>query len=131
MRSHVAIVRPAIARALLQGVKRVETRFYRHRRPPCGQIVRGDVVHFKLSGGGFIGSAQVALVKEVVALTPAAIDRLRRAYGRAVHAPPAYWSGRRRARYGVFIWLGPLVASPATLVIPRQYGSGWIVLGES
>jgi hypothetical protein len=129
-RSHVATVRPAVARALLRGVKRIETRFYRRRRPPCGRIARGDRVHFKLSGGGLIGTAQVVSVKEVIATTPAVMDRFRREYGAAVHAPAAYWTARRRARFGVLIWLGPLVAPPRALTVPRQYGSAWLVLRD-
>jgi hypothetical protein len=131
MRSHVAIVRPGVALALLRGVKRIETRFYRQRRPPWGRISPGDLVHFKLSGGAFIGSTQVLFVKEVASLTPRAIARLRRTYGRAIHASAAYWSGRRTARYGVLTGLGLLSASPRSIAIPRQYGSGWLVLRES
>ena len=130
-RIHVAIVRPAVARALLRGVKRIETRFYHQRRPPWGRISPGDMIHFKLSGGDFIGSTQVVFVKEVAFLTPGAIDRLRRTYGRAIHAPVAYWSGRRTARYGVLIGLGLLSTPPRSVAIPRQYGCGWLVLRES
>jgi hypothetical protein len=127
-RTHVAIVAGGVAEALQRGVKRIETRFYRQRRLPFGRISTGDTVHFKRCGGNVFASAQVLSVKEVSGLTPAAVDRLRRTYRVAVCASAGYWFARRRARYGVLIWLGPLRRPTIGVRVPRQYGSGWLVL---
>lgn len=127
---HVAIVERGAARALLRGAKRIETRFYRQRRAPWGRIAAGDTVHFKLSGGRVIGSTPVAAVRQFADLTPATIARLRRRYGPHVNAPLRYWAARRDCRYGVLIWLGSLTAPAREMAVPRQYGGGWLVLGE-
>jgi ASC-1-like (ASCH) protein len=128
---HLAILRRDVVAALLSGRKRIETRFYRHRCLPLGRIRPGDVVHFKVSGGGVIGSARVTFVREFSALTPAAVDRLRRLYQDQVCAPAQYWTARRRCRYGVLIGIGPVRGPARRFPVPRQYGGGWVVLSET
>lgn len=125
---HVAIIHQRVADALVAGRKRVETRFFQRRRSPIGRVRPGDTVHFKVSGGPVVGSAQVIYIKEFKTLTPTAIDRLRRALQSRVCAPPRYWVERRQCRYGILIGLGPLAAPAEELVVPRQYGAGWLVL---
>jgi ASC-1-like (ASCH) protein len=129
-RTHVAIVCPEIVPALLRGEKRIETRFYRSRRSPFGRIAVGDVVHFKRTGGGLVGSTEVTSVKEVGNLTARRLDQLQRRYSRRVQAPATYWAQKRRCRYGVLIGLGSLVRPPPDLAVPRQFGTGWLVLGD-
>jgi len=130
-RTHVAIVDRHLAQALLNGTKRVETRFYRRRRRvPMGEVSVGDVVHFKLSGGGLLCSTQVSNVQYLNDLTPARLWRLWRRLRRWVAAPESYWWRCRAARYGVLIWFGRVTAPPAGLRVPRQYGNGWVVLGR-
>ncbi len=126
---HVAIVSRQVAKALLAGVKRVETRFYRRRRVPLGRISAGDVVHFKLSGGELVCSSQVIAVQELNDLNPRRMCELRRRMCRRVAATESYWRERRGARYGALIWLGQPTAPPRGLRVPRQYGNGWVVLG--
>jgi hypothetical protein len=114
--------------ALPHGEKRIETRFYRSRRSPYGQIEVGDSVHFKRSGGGLVGSTEVTSVKEVGNLSTRKFDWLQRRYGQRVQAPATYWTQKRRCRYGVLIGLGSLVQPPANLAVPRQFGTAWLVL---
>lgn len=125
---HLAILRRDLAGALLSGRKRIETRFYRHRRLPLGRIHAGDIVHFKVSGGEVVGSARVAFVREFMSLTPTRVDRLRRLFQDQVCAPARYWAARRRCRYGVLIGIGPVGAPALRFPVPRQYGGGWVVL---
>ena len=129
MRSvHVAIVNRVAARQLLSGVKHVESRFYRRKRPPFGRIHTDDTVHFKLSGGSVIGSATVTRVRQFENLTPARLALLRRRYNQAVCAPAGYWHARRRCRYGLLIWISPLQPPAAGIRPPRQYGNAWLTL---
>lgn len=130
-RNHVAIVSHPMAEALTRGAKVVESRLYRHRRVPYGCVNPGDRVHFKVSGGSFIGTCKVVGVRCFSDLTPAAVAQLRRRYNDAVCAPASYWSAKRRSRYAVLIWLGPLSAPGRELYIPRQFGSAWTVLSGS
>ncbi len=129
-RAHVAIVGRDVAPALLSGLKRIETRFYRHQRTPWGEVTRGDTVYFKLSGGPVLGVAQVSAVKQVMALTPAGVGALRRRFNAHICAPASYWAARRRSRFGILIWFGSLGRPAGAVDVPRQYGSGWVVLGH-
>ena len=81
-RTHVAIVDRSTARNLLAGRKRIESRFSQRRRPPLGQAYPGDTVHFKISGGEMIGTAQITRVREFEELSPGDMRRLRREFKR-------------------------------------------------
>jgi len=128
---HVAIVDARAAQGLLKGRKRVESRFARRRRLPYGRISVGDLVYFKLSGGTIIGHSTALRVHQFDQLTPGAIDRLRCRFNRRIHAPASYWQARRHCRYGVLIWLSGFTARLTALAVPRQYGSGWVLLSAA
>jgi ASC-1-like (ASCH) protein len=126
--THVAIVDARIARSLVDGRKRVESRFARHRRAPYGRVVPGDSIYFKVAGGEVIGRAPVKRVREFNQLTPKALTALRRRYNDGILAPATYWDARRQCRYGVLIWLGRFVRRTVQIALPRQYGTGWVIL---
>lgn len=129
-RIHVAIVDSHAAGVLLDGRKRVESRFARQRRLPFGRISAGDEVWFKQSGGSVIGRTRVLRVREFSNLTAAAIAAIRRSYNHIIRAPSAYWRARQDCRFGVLIWLGPFVRRETRRRIPRQYGAGWVLLAR-
>jgi len=128
---HVAIIDARMAASLLDGRKRVESRFARQRRLPYGRVCPGDRIHFKVSGARIIGHARAIRVREFDDLSPAAMESLRWRYNRAILAPPAYWRARRRCRYGVLIWLGAFIRRASRVAIPRQYGNGWVLLSAA
>jgi hypothetical protein len=127
-RIHAAIIDARLASGLLDGRKRVETRFARQRRLPYGRISVGDEIYFKISGQDIIGHAPAIRVQHFDDLTPAAIDALREKYNHAILAPRHYWRARRDCRFGVLIWLGPVRRWAGRARIPRQYGAGWVLL---
>ncbi len=127
-RIHAAIIDARLARGLLDGRKRVETRFTRQRRLPYGRISVGDEIYFKISGQDIIGHASAIRVQHFDDLTPAAIAALRQKYNHAILAPYDYWRARRDCRFGVLIWLGPVDHWACRPRIPRQYGAGWVLL---
>lgn len=127
-RAHVAIIDDSAARHLLSGRKRIETRFYRSRRPPFDRIDVGDRIYFKRAGGNIIGTTRARIIRQFHELTPRRIDQLRHTHNRCVCAPAHYWRARRHCRYGVLIWIEPLELAPRHIVVPRQYGGAWISL---
>lgn len=127
-RVHAAIVDARAAGGLLDGRKRLESRFARQRRLPYGRISAGDEIYFKVSGSAVIGRSSVLRVREFDNLTPTAITAIRRRYNHTILAPSAYWHARRDCRFGVLIWLGPFVQQVIRRRIPRQYGAGWVLL---
>lgn len=127
-RLHAAIIDTRLTSGLLEGRKRVETRFGRHRRPPYGRISRGDEIYFKVSGGSIIGRALALRIQQFDDLTPGAIRTIRAKYGHLILATPDYWRAHRDCRFGVLIWLGAFSARAGPQEIPRQYGAGWVAL---
>jgi hypothetical protein len=127
---HVAIVDAHTARLLQTGRKRIESRFASTRRRPLGSVHEGDEIHFKQSGGDFIGTCFARQVREFTGLTPAAVQRLYRRYNALILAPSRYWHERRHRPYAVLIWITPLMPLARRVHIPRQYGNGWLTLPQ-
>jgi len=125
---HVAIVSRIVARQLRRGVKQIESRFSVHKRPPFDRVSVGDRLHFKVSGGGVIGSAVVTRVRQFAELSPRRVLTLRRRFNAAIGASGRYWQVRRHCLYGVLIWFAPLTPPARPVHVARQYGSGWLVL---
>ena len=67
-RTHVALVRPEYAEAILNGRKRVESRLSRMRCEPFGRVAPGDRVFFKETGGPFRACARIARVARYATL---------------------------------------------------------------
>jgi hypothetical protein len=128
---HVAIVNHRVAGVLLAGAKSIESRFSRCRRAPIDCVKPGDIIHFKLSGGCFIGTCRAARVRQYTALTPGQLAALRRQHNHAICAPVAYWRARLACRFGLLIWLRPLRPPPPDLRFTRQFGNAWVVLARS
>lgn len=127
-RRHAAIVDDRHIDLLRRGVKTIETRLYRHRRLPYNRIRAGDVVFFKPAGGEVFGSADVVRIRQYDNLTPEDVRRIRRRYNHAVCAEPEYWAERLEARFAVLIWLNGFRKTRRAPNVPRQYGSGWLIL---
>ncbi len=128
MIEHIAIVDPQTAERLLDGSKTIESRFSQTRRAPYGLIGTGQLIHFKLAGGGIIGSCRAQYVRQYDELTPERVDFIRTIHGGQICASAEYWEERLRCRYGVLIGLGRVRPAREAVEIPRQYGNGWITL---
>ncbi len=126
---HVAIVQRRFAELLLDGRKRIEARFYRTRRVPLGRIGPGESILFKLAAGPTFGIARVLRVRQFHDLHPARLRALRERYNAEICAPDEYWRARCGASYGVLVWVSPL-AQPPRVFVPRQHGSGWVILSS-
>src|SRR5437764_10549230 len=81
MTSHMAILtHKSVVDKILSGEKTIESRFSRVKSVPFGQIIAGDLVYFKLSGGPVMGYARISRVEEFDNLTPRLIDDLAKRY---------------------------------------------------
>lgn len=130
MPTHVAWIRKPLAAALRRGVKRVESRLSRTRRPPFGRVRVGDRIWFREVGGGWVGVARVSRVRQFEQLTPSAISALYRRFGQEVAADAQYWRARRDCRFATFLWLTKLRAGGRSPSAARQYGGAWRTLAQ-
>lgn len=128
---HVAIVREPVARAILTGRKKVESRLSKRRTGPFQAIRAGDLIYFKRVGGEIFARATVGAVKMFHDLSARRVAALRREYNRLIAAPNSYWVRRARSRYAMLAWLEGVRPVTVRSRPPRQFGSGWLVIRRS
>lgn len=102
---HVAIVKPELLDRILAGKKTIEARLSKTRRSPYGDVLPGDRIFFKASGGGFGAICITYRVYSAPGLTPADVRALKRRYGKAIAAPAGFWESRKNARFATLVWL--------------------------
>ncbi len=129
-RTHVAVVHAVYADLMLRGKKTVECRLSRTRRQPFGAVDAGDVIHFKLAGGGYVALATVGRVEHVAGLTPSEVRQLASRHEPNVLGGRAYWAGKRQARFATLIWLAevqPMTIGPA---VGPFNGGAWKIIAN-
>lgn len=104
-RTHLAVISPNHARAILSGDKTIESRLSVTRRVPFGQVGTGERVYFLARRIGLVVTAVVRCVESHSTMMPELIDELRRKHGPAIGADDRYWVEKRMARYATLIWL--------------------------
>jgi hypothetical protein len=130
MAIHVVIVKQPYLRAILAGRKTIECRLSKQAVPPFGQVVEGERLFIKASGGPFGATALVRQVDSFEGLGPDEVDALRGRYNAAVCGDDDYWQKKRHSVYGTFVHLGavePLDVGPSYTKSPYK---GWFVLDE-
>ena len=68
---------------VISGEKTVESRWSQTRRPPWGQVKKGDTLYFKNSGDSVTVKARVTKVIQIDNLTPIKRQAILTQYGRA------------------------------------------------
>ena len=130
-REHVAIVHPWVADTLLAGKKTIESRFSRDRRPPFDRVAKGELVHFRVTGGGYAVRAVVARVECHELLTPDHVKQIETNWRPLIGGDDAYWLAARTARCATLIHLRDCVGVETGPRLERQPGDrrAWFVLG--
>lgn len=98
-----------------------------------GLVRPGDRIWLKQAGGPIRAVATALHVEQWSDLAPADLQALRRTHGRAIAAPPDYWTRHARARYAVLIWLHDVRAPLNAPTINRIRGSrhAWHILAPT
>ncbi|MFH1780700.1 MAG: ASCH domain-containing protein [Candidatus Nealsonbacteria bacterium] len=80
---HLAIMRKSwgLTDKILNGEKKIESRWYSVRYKPWDSIREGEIVYFKDSGGPVRAKAQVSKVMQFAGLTPAKVKEILNKYG--------------------------------------------------
>jgi hypothetical protein len=131
MAIHVAILKQAYLRAILDGSKRIESRLTRTRQPPHGEVAAGDRVYFKASGGPFGAVARVARVEAWQEADAAAVREVERRYRPMIGGDEAYWQSKRSSGFITLMWLRevePIDVGPAYRVANMR---AWYTLEEA
>lgn len=111
-RVHVAIMRKSwgLVPRILSGEKTIESRWYKNKIRPWGQIFPGDTVYFKNTGEPVSVKARVSKVLQFDNLTPqkskAILDRYgEKDLGISTNPPPDLQNYFKNKRYCLFIFI--------------------------
>ena len=126
---HLVVLKKPYLDAILDGRKRIESRFTKTRRSPFGQVLAGDKLFLKLSSGPVCAVASVAAVKNFQNLTPKQILQLKQRYNHYICGSEKYWRSKADCKFGFLVWLeGARAIEPVR--IGKKDWRAWVVLTE-
>jgi len=125
-RLHVAVMIEPYLQACLQGKKTIESRFSRRKIPPYGQVMSGDVILLKRSGGPIVG---VCAVSDAwfYELDPISWNTIRTEYLTEIYANNDFLVGHENAVYATLMRI-----QNARSIKPFDFAKrdmrGWVIL---
>lgn len=126
---HLAVVLEPFLGFILDGSKRIESRFSTVKVPPFRAVHEGDLLLLKEAAGPIVAATLATEVWCYGALTPSTRAELRDRFGCDLRDDvPGFWERRESARYATLIRLGPVATLPAPLDCPKTDRRGWVVL---
>lgn len=124
---HLAIFVEPYLSFVLSGKKTVESRFGRKRQSPYGQVVPGDILLLKKSGGAIIGLCEVANVW-FYTLDKDSWKKLRKEFTISLCAQdPEFWQQRESATFATLMQIKSVMQIPP-VDFPKTDRRGWVVL---
>lgn len=128
---HLAVFIEPFLSFVLDGSKRVESRFSTVKVAPFRAIRGGDLVLLKEVAGPIVAATLAVEVWSFGALTPATRSELRTRFGPDLRDDvPGFWEQREEAQYATLIQLGSVARLPTPLACPKTDRRGWVVLRE-
>jgi ASC-1-like (ASCH) protein len=129
-RCHLVILKKPYLDAILEGRKRIESRFSRAKPRFFAQVLPGDMLFLKQSSGPVRAMAKVAAVENLEHLTPDRVLQTKRRYNSQIKAPDEYWRRKIDSRFGLLIWFKD--ARPIRpMRINKRDWRAWVVLTEN
>ncbi len=108
---HLAIMRKSwkLTDKILNGKKKIESRWYKSKYPPWDRIQTGDVVYFKDSGEPVAIKSEVEKVIQFSNLTPQKVKEILEKYGEGDGIEkteiPKFFEMFKDKKYGIVIFL--------------------------
>ena len=126
---HLAILKKPYLEAILDGRKRIESRFSKTRRYAFGRVLPDDKLFFKISSGPVCAVATVAAVKNFENLTPGQIAEIKQQYNHYIVGNDEYWHSRTNCKFGFLVWLKDVRAIEPVRIRKKDWRA-WVVLTE-
>ncbi len=125
-KTHLAICTEPFLSLILNGKKKVESRFSKNKIAPYRKVAKGDKVILKRSGGEVAGSSIVQKVVYIEIKNKKDLEEIKKKYSKAIcaDADPEFWQRRKSAKYATFIWLGRVSIKSVPAIYPKGR-SGW------
>jgi ASC-1-like (ASCH) protein len=126
---HLVILKKPYLDAILDGRKRIESRFSKARPYALGRVKSGDKLFLKESSGPVCATALIKTVKKFEGLTPKQIAEVKRQYNHSILGSDEYWLSKRDSGSGFLVWLGD-VKSIEPVRINKKDWRAWVVLTD-
>ncbi len=126
---HLVILKKPYLDAILEGQKRIESRFTKTRRYAFGRVLPGNKLFLKVSSGPVCAVATVAAVKNFENLTPKQILELKQRYNHHIAGSEEYWRSKMNCRFGFLAWLKDVRAIEPVRIRKKDWRA-WVVLTE-
>lgn len=126
---HLVILKKPYLDAILDGRKKIESRFGRVKTAAFGRVQQGDTLFLKVSSGPVCATAIVSAVKNFENLTPAQILEIKQQYNEHIVGDERYWRSKADCRFGFLVWLKDVQAVEPVRIRKRDWRA-WVVLSE-
>ena len=124
---HLVILKESYIKAILQGRKTIESRFYKTRKIPFDNIAAGDILFLKPVSGLVSATAIACKVTQFSNLTAADMLNLKKKYNKYICADDSYWQAKANSKYACLIHL-----ASAKKIIPARINKkdrrAWVML---
>jgi ASC-1-like (ASCH) protein len=125
----MAIFREPYLSFIMEGKKKVETRFAKRACPPFGRVADGDVVLLKKAGGAIIGICEVEKVW-FYHLDPKSFASIKERFGELICPENASFWIERKTKAVATLMLVKNVFPVKGLTIEKRDRRGWVVFEE-
>jgi ASC-1-like (ASCH) protein len=126
---HLVILKKPYLDAILDGRKRIESRFSKTKPYAFGRVLAGDKLFLKESSGLVCATAKAAEVKSFDKLTPEQLTEIKQRHNSDILGSDEYWQSRNDCRFGFLVWLEN-VKSIKPVRINKKDWRAWVVLTE-
>lgn len=126
---HLVILKKPYLDAILDGRKRVESRFSKSNFYTLVGVTPGDKLFLKISSGPVCGIAKVEAVKSFENLTPEKISEIKQQYNHLVGGSDKYWENKADCKFGFLVWLKDVRAIKPVRIHKTDWRA-WVVLTE-
>ena len=128
MPDHLAILKPAYLRLILEGAKTIECRLTKTPKPPFGVLAKGEQIYLKESSGPVLAVARTAKVINRQINSPKDLATIRRKYGVKIMAEDVFWQERSNCPYCTLIFVAQVQTLAEPFRIDKRDMRGWVVL---
>jgi ASC-1-like (ASCH) protein len=127
--SHLVILKKPYLNAILEGRKRIESRFYKAKGHGFGCVFAGDKLFLKISSGPVCATATVEAVKYFQNLTPEKILELKNQYNCDIDGDDDVWREKMDCTCGFLVWLKDVKTIEPVLINKKDWRA-WVVLTD-
>jgi len=126
---HLVILKKPYLDAILDGRKRIESRFSKSNFYTLLGVTAGDKLFLKLSSGPVYALATAAAVKNFENLTPEKMSEIKEQYNHLIGGDDKYWQNKAGCKFGFLVWLKDVKAIEPVRINKKDWRA-WVVLTE-